>query len=103
MMTSMPAMMPTRFPMIDMNNFQPLYATTFVGGMPISSGDPSSLSFDIMRRNNPSRSREVCVASLSVVVLLFLRNSYDSFSRGMCVACGADFLKTALCSTTISS
>jgi hypothetical protein len=57
------AMMPTRFPIIDMNNFQPLYATTFVDGMPVSSGDPSSLSFDTMRRNNPSHRREV-LASL---------------------------------------
>jgi hypothetical protein len=55
-MKPMPAMMPTRFPVIDRNNFQPLYATTFVGGMPISSGDPSSLSFDrTMRRNNRGR------------------------------------------------
>jgi hypothetical protein len=52
-MKPMPAMMPTRFPMIDRNNFQPLFATTFVGGMPISSGDPSSLSFErIMRRKS---------------------------------------------------
>jgi hypothetical protein len=58
MMKPMPAMMPTRFPMIDRNNFQPLYATTFVGGMPISSGYPSSLSFDTMRRNNPSRGHD---------------------------------------------
>jgi hypothetical protein len=58
MMKPMPAMLPTRFPMIDRNNFQPLIATTFVGGMPISSGDPSSLSFDSMRRNNPSRGRD---------------------------------------------
>jgi hypothetical protein len=58
MMKPMPAMMPTRFPMIDRNNFQPLYATTFVGGMPISSGYPSSLSFNTMRRNNPSRGHD---------------------------------------------
>jgi hypothetical protein len=58
MMIPMPAMMPNRFPMIDWNKFQPLYATTFVGGMPISSGDPSSLSFDTYRQNNPSRRRD---------------------------------------------
>jgi hypothetical protein len=42
-MTPMPAMMPTRFPVIQPNNYQPVYRTHFVGGMPISSGQPSLL------------------------------------------------------------